>query len=327
MTRTAAATTATAAALLAAVAAIGLPATAAAKGDGPHVLVAGDGALFAATGDGLVHRIDPATDRVVATRRMAGFPVALAPSGDALWTLQQPSRGPVRTIRLDAATLAPGPAAPRSFASMAAAGPGVVWLAAWSGRSLRAIDAGTGRIVRQVRLPRGIAAIAVGGQTLWVALYGRRPDPASGRRRGPSTLLVLDAATGRRAAAPRTFRGRPWQLAADARGAWMRAGYRVLLGWDAHHRAPRRVRVADQVAGLALAPQAVWVQMYDRGRLMRIDRRDSARRTVAAALGVFPSTVLTAAGSVWVADLIERRVMRIDPASGRTTARIALPRS
>lgn len=323
-------TAATRAALLAALLAIlalVLPATAAAKGEGPHVLVAGDGAVFAATGDGLVHRIDPATDRVVATRRLAGFPSALAPAGAAVWALHQPAEGRVRTVRLDAATLAPGPSAPRSYATMATAGPGVVWLAAWSGRSLRAIDAGTGRVVRHIRLPRGIAGVAVGGGTLWVALYGRRPDPGSGRRRGPSALLVLDAATGRRVAAPRTFRGRPWQLAADARGAWVRAGYRVLLGWDAHHRAPRRVRVGEQVAGLALAPRAVWVQMYDRGRLMRIDRRDRSVRTVAAGLGVFPSTVLAAAGSVWVGDLVERRVLRIDPASGRTTARIALPRS
>ena len=138
---------------------------------------------------------------------------------------------------------------------------------------------------------------------------------------------MLDAATGRRTAAPRTFRGRPWQLAADGRGAWVRAGYRVLLGWDARHRAPRRVRVTDDVAGLALAPRAVWAQVYDRRRLLRIDRRDGSQRTVAANLGVFPSTVVTAAGSVWVADLMSRRVLRIDPATGGTTARIALPRS
>ena len=48
---------------------------------------------------------------------------------------------------------------------------------------------------------------------------------------------------------------------------------------------------------------------------------------MAANLGVFPSMVATAAGSVWVADLMSRRVLRIDPATGGTTARITLPRS
>jgi sugar lactone lactonase YvrE len=317
-----------AAAALLAAAALALPATAAAKGEGPHLLVAGTGAVYAATGDGLVHRIDPATDRVAATRRLGGYPVALAPTPGGLWAFHQPPEGRARAVRLDAAGLRPVAAADGGrVGGMAAAGRGVMWFAAWSGRVLRGLDPATGRVVRRVRLPRDIAAVAAGGGTLWVALYGRRPDPVAGRRRGPSTLLVLDAATGRRAAAPRTFRGRPWQLAADGRGAWVQAGYRTLLGWDRNHRAPRRVRVTEQVAGLALAPGAVWVQMYDRGRLMRIGRRDGSVRTVAAGLGVFPSTVIAAAGSVWVADLIDRQVLRIEPATGGTTARIALPRS
>jgi sugar lactone lactonase YvrE len=312
-----------------AAAALALPATAAAKGEGPHVLVAGEDALWAATGDGMVHRIDPAADRVVATRRLGGFPAALAPTNDGLWAFHQPAEGRARAVRLDAATLRPAAAVDAGrVGGMAAAGPGVVWLAAWSGRSLTAIDAGTGKVVHRVRLPRGIAAIAAGGRTLWVTLHGRRPDEGAGRRRGPSVLLVLDAATGRRAAAPRPFRGRAWQLAADGRGVWVKAGHRVLLGWDAHHRAPRRVRLGGDAGEVGLAPRAVWTQAQGGGRLLRIDRRDGSVRAVAAAdVEVSPSMIVTASGSVWVADLLARRVLRIDPATGRTTARIALPRS
>ena len=204
------------------------------------------------------------------------------------------------------------------LAGMAAAGPGVVWLAAWSGRTLTGIDPGSGHVERRIRLPRGIAGIAVGGSTLWVALYGRRPDEGAGRRRGPSALLVLDAATGRRTAAPRTFRGRPWQLAADGRGAWVRAGYRVLLGWDARHRAPRagarhrrrrgaRARPAGGV-GAGLRPGAACS-----GSTAGTGPSAPWRRTSASS----PPAVVTAAGSVWVADLMSAPGAADRPGDGR----------
>lgn len=310
------------AAVLAACALLTLPGTATAKGDGAHALVAGPGGLYAAMADGGLVRIDPASGRVAATRRVRGYPAALAVAGDTAWAVATPPAGAGAAVRLDARTLARrAGAAPRGV-DMIAAGAGTLWAAAWSGRTLTGVDAASGRVIRRVRMPRGIAAIAVGGDRLWVALPGRRPDRAAGRGRGPSALLRLDAATGRRAAPPVRFRGRPWDLVADGRGAWIRAGYRVLIGVD-RGRGGRRVHLDTDIASPALAAGAVWVQTTS--GLARIDRGDGGVRRVASSAAVFPSRLVAGWGSLWLADLLEPRVTRIDPRTGAETARIVLP--
>jgi streptogramin lyase len=299
-----------------------------AKGNGPHALVASPSGVFAATGDGLVHRLDPGCDCVTDSRRLGGFPVALAARAETLWVIAAPRRGPSRLHRLAAATLEPKGGPPVTLAgrpSTIAAGQETLWLAGWAGRTLRGLDPSTGRTVHRIELPRGIASIAVGGERLWVALYGRRPDPRVGRRRGPGSLLSLDAATGRRGGGPRGFAGRPWDLVADARGAWLRTGYRVVLGFEPGRGIRRRLRLDGDIAGLALDPRFAWVQAQSRGELVRVEREDGSRRRMPARLDVFPSALATGHGSVWAADLLTRAVVRVDARDGRIAARIPLP--
>lgn len=316
-------------ALMIAAASVAPPGFAVAKGDGPHIVAAGAAAAYAGTGDGRLHRIDPGCDCVTATVRAGGFPVALAATPAALWALVEPGRGPTRVRRLSPTTLEPLAPDARGVRgqSLIAAGERTIWLAGWSGRRLRGLDPATGRPVRQIELPRGIAAIAVGGERLWVALYGRRPDPSSGRRRGPGALLALDAVTGRRAAAPRAFTGRPWQLAADPRGAWLRTGWQTLLGFDTGRGIRTRVRFPSFIGSVALDGDAVWVHPQTGRGLVRVDRDDGRRRRVAASLDAFPATLAASPGSLWAGDLISRAVIRIDPQTGRVAARITLPRS
>ena len=301
---------------------------AAAKGDGPHVLAAGSSGVFAATGDGLVYRVDPACDCVGESVRLGGYPVALSAQAETLWVIVHPERGAARVHRPSPSTLEPrGPAvAIRGRPTTVAAGEETIWLAGWAGRRLRGLDPSTGRQVREIELPRGIAAIAVGGDRLWVALYGRRPDPRAGRRRGPGSLLSLDAATGRRAAGPRAFAGRPWGLVADARGAWLRTGYRIVLGFEPGRGIRKRLRLPGFVGGLALDHDFAWVQSQSGRELVRVDRDDGRRRRVPAALDVYPAALAATTGSVWAADLVTRAVARVDAASGRIIARIPLSR-
>ena len=255
-------------------------------------------------------------------RRLGGFPAALAPSDGAPWAIHQPRRG-ARPHRPPGChhPRPPAPTAPRAYATMAAASPRVIWLASWSwpepgGASTR----GQGRSYATPGCRAASPGSPWAAGPWWVTLYGRRPDEGAGRRRGPSALLVLDAADRPAHRRPAHVRpARPWQLAADGRGAWVRAGYRVLLGWDARHRAPRRVRMAEQVAGLALAPRAVWVPdvrpeppLADRPPRRRAahggppePRRlpvHRPRRSAGSGRGRRPD--------------LPRRVLRIDPATG-----------
>jgi hypothetical protein len=52
-----------------------------------------------ATGDGLVHRIDPGCDCVGESVRIGGFPVALAARAETLWVIAHPERGAARVHR------------------------------------------------------------------------------------------------------------------------------------------------------------------------------------------------------------------------------------
>lgn len=309
-----------AAALIAAL--LGLAPAAAGKGLGPHVLSAGPDAVYAATSDGRVHRV-PAGEGAASSLRFDGFVPALQATADAVWVVSTPEAGGARLWRLDPLTLAPRLRAVRvPDAAMLAAGRRTVWVAGWSGKRLTGIDARTGRVTRRVAVPRGIAGIATAGDRLWVALYGRRLEDRRGR--GPSTLLALDPDTGRPAEPSRSFRGRPWQLVADARGAWLRAGYRTLLGYDRGGGPPARVRFDSDVGALALDGRSVWVVTQQAGRVVRVGR-DDGRGRPGARLAVYPSTLTAGAGAVWASDLLTPTVLRIDPVTGAIGARVPLP--
>jgi DNA-binding SARP family transcriptional activator len=121
-------------------------------------------------------------------------------------------------------------------------------------------------------------------------------------------------------------------LLAQGRDAdWIAAGSGALLQVD-----PRRRRIANSTSlgfkpgGIAVGLGSVWVVAQDRPVLLRLEPTYGAveRRyrlpTAGAGRPDFFSGVAIAAGSVWVAQG-EERVLRIDPRSGRTLARIRAP--
>ncbi len=104
-----------------------------------------------------------------------------------------------------------------------------------------------------------------------------------------------------------------------------------------------RAAVGDRFQALAVGDGAVWVAtgaplQAAEGRLLRLDPKTGGR-VASIPVGWWPSSVALGAGSVWVADSIgdgsrlkhhlpglEDAVTRIDPATNRVLATVALPR-
>jgi outer membrane protein assembly factor BamB len=300
-----------------------LPQVASAKGDGAHLLAPADGAVFAATPDGLVYRLDTGTGRVTRTVRVPGFPRSISTSGREVWVSYTGPDGRGRVARLDARTgdVERGGIRLGRDPVQLAATPGAVWALDGLGRTIVRMDARGGRISRTLRPARRVTAIAAGGDTLWIAQIGRR-TPAG---RAPGLLRALDARTGATVARA-TFRGIPRALAADADGAVLQTGWRTLLLADAGGGSRTR-RVADEtVYGVALDPTSAWTS-GQRPALERIDRRSLDAVAVPVDELSLPSVLAAGSGSLWLAGLTGRSVRRIDPDSGRTEWTVRLPRT
>jgi DNA-binding SARP family transcriptional activator/ABC-type transport system substrate-binding protein len=121
-------------------------------------------------------------------------------------------------------------------------------------------------------------------------------------------------------------------LLAQGRDAdWLAAGSGALLQIDPRRRRIRRsTSLGFPPGGIAVGIGSVWVVAQDRPVLLRLEptygtvERRYRLPTSGVARPDFFSGVAVAAGSVWVAQG-EERVIRIDPRSGRTLARIRAP--
>jgi DNA-binding SARP family transcriptional activator len=112
---------------------------------------------------------------------------------------------------------------------------------------------------------------------------------------------------------------------------WLAMGSGALLQIDRRrHRIANSTGLGFRPGGIGVGLGSVWVVAQDRPVLLRLEPRYGAveRRYRLPTAGVgrpdFFSGVAVAAGSVWVAQG-EERVVRIDPRSGRTLARIRAP--
>jgi DNA-binding beta-propeller fold protein YncE len=209
----------------------------------PQRLAFGFGAVWVTNSNGTVSRIDPGTNRVVAT-------------------IPLPRAGP----------------RPEAIA----AGAGMVWVAASAGMVWR-IDPARNQVVGKVdtgRLLYKPISLAVQDDAVWVvccanATPGRHPD---------GKLIRLDPVGGR-VAARIAVRGDPFAVAAD--------------------------------------PQAVWVATAQ-GAAERVDQVTNQVMAVIPAGGPLGGTQAVAVGhsGVWLADPGDSVVLRVDPATNRTVARI-----
>jgi streptogramin lyase len=247
-------------------------------GRGPEAICAGDGAVWVASGDDTVTRIDAATGRAHRARVRVADPGGIAAGAGSIWVT---SRADGTVTRIDPETLrASGEPVPvGAQPGDVATGAGGVWVANTDDGTVTRIDAASGK-------PAGttdVAAYQVLGLTfgeggVWVA----KTDDRLAR-----TIEVarLDTDSGRVAdSAAEVPAAIPVQLAAGAGGVWAtlvggvrppglaaRRGGVALVDPATVEAAPKPIPVGSRPSGIAVGKGAVWVADSGDGTVTRID--------------------------------------------------------
>lgn len=193
-----------------------------------------------------------------------------------------------------------------------AVGDGAVWVGTWGvdrSRVVR-IDPASNRVMASTTVPQGQAELAVGAGAVWVASLSdnsvSRIDPATNK-------VAATIAVGRQ----------PSGIAVAAGSVWVASALddTVTRINPASNRVVATIPIPGQGSALSLAAAggSVWVS-GNRG-LGRIDPAGNRVTPVDVCCG----ELAAGAGGLWVADGMDRAVLRVDPASGRVLARIPVP--
>jgi YVTN family beta-propeller protein len=234
-------------------------------------LIATDAAVWVATAqpisasqsDGVVLRIDPSTDRVVARISTGTWPAALAVGPKGVWVVNTaPFFKQGTLVHIDAATnrtdgrsvpLGPAP-------SGVAVGQGAVWVADAIQGTVRRIDVRQRRVVATIRVGHQPYALAYTAGSIWVT------------NSDDKTVSRIDASTNKVVATIRVPRN-PYGMAASPRAVWISdLGAGTIVRIDASTgRIDRAIRVGGDPLGVALASGAVWVSQNSDGAVTRFD--------------------------------------------------------
>lgn len=264
-------------------------------GTTPMSLADGAGSVWAANKDGgSVSRIDPGTNRVVATIQVGGQPWGLAFDGRSLWVGNY-AQGTVtridpRTNRV-AARIRLG-TAPIGLAY----GRGALWVGDYSTPALFRVDPRAGRVTARYALPGAHLDVLPRASGIWVA-------SESGE------LAVFDPA--RHRVTHRITGGDDTTFVEACGSALWATNFEGTVAWRIDERraaVTKRVPVGQRAAGIACAAGSVWVASYASNRLLRI--APFGRVVARLQTGSSPTDVVAAAGSVWVANSADGTVTR-----------------
>jgi serine/threonine protein kinase len=230
--------------------------------------------------------------------------------------------------------------APLEGSQSVAVGGGSVWAASPEQNTIFQVDPKRNAVTRTLGGSGEPTALSYGAGSLWV-LNARDSivseiDPKSA---AVTATIVLPAGSAGSSL---------WELPSGARGGpWLKATRdAVWVSWltpttnavriDPHSAVARKVQIGPHSAGLLrdliqAGPNTVWASANDRGpfrtALFRVVLEDGAPVGVdKVPLGEYPCCTIAADdNSVWVADAYNDLVLRLDAASGRPRARIAVP--
>ena len=305
-------------------------------GQRPGVPVAGAGAVWVPnTGDGTVSRIDPNSNRVVATLRIGNqaafyqrdceakgsvhsfmvtsfhvrdcdLPSAVAVGAGALWVLKNDDQ---LLLRIDPKSQRVLARIPLGFTPFdMAASDSAVWITGYWVDQLVRIDPETNRIVATLTIPDGASGIAISDQTVWVAsTIAGLVSRIDSRTNTVVASVSLDCPVA-------CYQGSlPLTLAALGGAIWVRTfGDGLVARID-----PERNRVAatiDVSASLgrngldhvAVLDGALWVAGSS------LQRIDPGADRVGGTIDIDATTVSAGYGSLWITDIFGR-VERIKP--------------
>jgi YVTN family beta-propeller protein len=243
----------------------------------PTTVVIGQGAVWVANRlDNSVSRIDPKTNRVVATIPVPDGVADLAVGGDAVWAGGD-RRGVARVIRIDprsnrAVATVPVGAQPSGLAVTDDA----VWVTSLFDGTITRIDPQTNQVTATVDTGGRPFNIVADDRAVWVAYpldnLVRRIDPRTNRV--VATLRVAQ----------------PQDLALGYGSVWVpseRSGLVVLIDPQTN-TATSSIRVAGKPSTIVVGAGAVWVKQSDPRSVQRIDpQTNTVTATVPDASGLY----------------------------------------
>jgi YVTN family beta-propeller protein len=243
----------------------------------PTTVVIGQGAVWVANKlDNSVSRIDPQTNRVVATIPVADGVADLAVGRDGIWTGGD-RRGVARVVRVDPGTnrvvaTVPVGAQPSGLAVTDDA----VWVASVVDGTITRIDPRTDRVTATIRTGGRPVQVAADDRAVWVAY----PQDNLVRRIDPKTNRVV--ATLRVAL--------PQDLTLGLGSVWVPSGRTgVVVRIDPQtNTATSSIRVEGKPTTIAMGANAVWVRNSDPRVVQRIDpQTNTVTATLPAASGLY----------------------------------------
>jgi len=275
-------------------------------GDAGGQVAVGYGSVWVSnTGRDSVSRIDPATNKVVATIRVGSAPFGVAVGVGAVWVTNQdgntvsridPSRNRVAaTIRVGMLPIG------------VAITPGAVWVGNHHGDSVVVIDPTTNEVVKTVSVGStpvgGPAHMVAGAGAVWIGV----PDTSSITRIDTATSTV-------RANAKIASGGVCGDVALASNAVWIAGGGCAVGITRVNPTTGKTVTTIghDEVAGVALGRRTLWYTTLQGTVIGRINPRTNAMLSPVKVPGT-PTGLAIGYGSLWVADPALRAVLRLTP--------------